>query len=103
MLKLIDDLKNCEQVVLEPCNLGVPGGRYIEVFRVDNSGGKAKRDKRDKEVDRNFTRSLKEDEVEEDVAESGRLFARNLPYTCTEEELRELFSKHGQKRTVGMF
>lgn len=81
------------------CKPGVVGGRYIEVFCVDNSGGKAKRDKRDREVDRNFTRSLKEDEEEEDVAESGRLFIRNLPYTCSEEELKELFAKHGQKRT----
>lgn len=68
---------------------------------MDNSGGKARRDKWDKEVDRNFTRNLKDDEEEEDVAESGRLFVRNLPYTCTEEELKELFTKHGQMRTNG--
>ncbi|XP_073322755.1 probable RNA-binding protein 19 [Pagrus major] len=71
------------------------GGRYIEVFRVDPSGGQGKRDKKAKEIDRNFTRKLKEDEEEEDVAESGRLFVRNLPYTCTEEEIKELFEKHG--------
>nr|XP_020505544.1 probable RNA-binding protein 19 [Labrus bergylta] len=71
------------------------GGRYIEVFRTDASAGKAKRDKKSKEIDRNFTRKLKEDEEEEDVAESGRLFVRNLPYTCSEEELKELFTKHG--------
>uniref|UniRef100_A0A8C7ZBB4 Probable RNA-binding protein 19 n=1 Tax=Oryzias sinensis TaxID=183150 RepID=A0A8C7ZBB4_9TELE len=72
-----------------------PGGRYIEVFKVDHSGGKAKKDPKDKEPDRNFTRKLKEDEEEEDVSETGRLFVRNLPYTCTEEDIRELFSKHG--------
>ncbi|XP_044052780.1 probable RNA-binding protein 19 [Siniperca chuatsi] len=71
------------------------GGRYIELFRVDASGGKGKKDRKDKEIDRNFTRKLKEDEEEEDVAESGRLFIRNLPYTCTEEEIKELFAKHG--------
>ncbi|XP_031164584.2 probable RNA-binding protein 19 isoform X4 [Sander lucioperca] len=71
------------------------GGRYIEVFRVDASGGKGKRDRKDKEIDRNFTRKLKEDEEEEDVADSGRLFIRNLPYTCSEEEIKELFAKHG--------
>ncbi|XP_071338930.1 probable RNA-binding protein 19 [Trachinotus anak] len=71
------------------------GGRYIEVFRVDASGGKGRRDRKDKEIDRNFTRKLKEDEEEEDIAESGRLFIRNLPYTCTEEEIKELFAKHG--------
>ncbi|XP_008416968.1 putative RNA-binding protein 19 [Poecilia reticulata] len=71
------------------------GGRYIEVFRVDSSGAKSKRNKNDKEIDRNFTRKLKEDEEEEDVSESGRLFIRNLPYTCTEEEMKELFAKYG--------
>ncbi|KAK2837318.1 hypothetical protein Q5P01_014530 [Channa striata] len=71
------------------------GGRYIEVFRVDATGIKGKRDRKAKEIDRNFTRTPKEDEEEEDVAESGRLFIRNLPYTCTEEEIKELFSKHG--------
>ncbi|AWP07016.1 putative RNA-binding protein 19 isoform 3 [Scophthalmus maximus] len=71
------------------------GGRYIEVFCVDANRGKGQRDIKEKEIDRNFTRQLKEDEEEEDVAESGRLFIRNLPYTCTEEEIKELFSKHG--------
>lgn len=71
------------------------GGRYIEVFRVDASGVKSKRNKNDKEIDRSFTRKLKEDEEEEDVSESGRLFIRNLPYTCTEEEIKELFAKYG--------
>ncbi|XP_038145996.1 probable RNA-binding protein 19 [Cyprinodon tularosa] len=71
------------------------GGRYIEVFRVDPSAAKSKRNKNDKEIDRSFSRKLKEDEEEEDVSDSGRLFIRNLPYTCTEEELKELFTKHG--------
>ncbi|XP_072244102.1 probable RNA-binding protein 19 isoform X2 [Leuresthes tenuis] len=71
------------------------GGRYIEVFRVDAFGGKGKRGTKEQEIDRNFTRKLKEDEEEEDVSESGRLFVRNLPYTCTEEEMKELFAKHG--------
>ncbi|XP_061585092.1 probable RNA-binding protein 19 [Cololabis saira] len=71
------------------------GGRYIEVFRVDPSGGKGNWDRKEKEIDRNFSRKLKDDEEEEEVSESGRLFIRNLPYTCTEEELKELFTKHG--------
>lgn len=76
------------------------GGRYIEVFRVDPSGGQGKRDRKAKEIDRNFTRKLKEDEEEEDVSESGRLFVRNLPYTCTEEEIKELFEKHGEEKKL---
>lgn len=69
------------------------GGRYIEVFSIDSTGNKEKR--KPKEIDRNFSRMFKEDEEEEDVSESGRLFVRNLPYTCTEEEIKGLFSKHG--------
>ena len=36
-----------------------------------------------------------EDEEEEPTADSGRLFIRNLAYTCTENEIKELFEKHG--------
>ncbi|KAM8866469.1 putative RNA-binding protein 19 [Synchiropus picturatus] len=70
------------------------GGRYIEVFPAGSSGWN-RCEKTEKVTDRDFTRKLKDDEEEEDVSESGRLFVRNLPYTCTEEEINELFSKHG--------
>lgn len=87
----------CVKVLLvKRCTCAFSGGRYIEVFRVDAFAAKGKRDRKDKEIDRNFTRKLKEDEEEEDVSETGRLFIRNLPYTCTEEELKELFAKHGE-------
>ncbi|KAK4872453.1 hypothetical protein RN001_014482 [Aquatica leii] len=32
---------------------------------------------------------------EEDIAESGRIFIRNLSYTCTEEDIQERFAKYG--------
>lgn len=41
-------------------------------------------------------RTLGENEEEEDLADSGRLFVRNLPYTSTEEELEQLFSRYGE-------
>ncbi|KAI5109104.1 putative RNA-binding protein 19, partial [Silurus meridionalis] len=69
------------------------GGRYIEVFRVTNFTDR--KTIRGAPQERNFVSELKEDEEEEDVADSGRLFVRNLPYTCTEEELKELFTKLG--------
>ena len=70
------------------------GGRYIEVFHV-GVRGQARMPTQDGGREKSFTRTLKEDEEEEDVSESGRLFIRNLPYTCTEEEIRERFTKHG--------
>lgn len=70
------------------------GGRYIEVFRTTNWSDERKA--RAASQEKTFVSELKEDEEEEDVSESGRLFVRNLPYTCTEEELQELFSKHGK-------
>ncbi|KAG9354463.1 hypothetical protein JZ751_001173 [Albula glossodonta] len=73
------------------------GGRYIEVFQA--GGGNSSRrgagaDRQDTE-ERTFHRQLKEDEEEEDVSETGRLFVRNLPYTCTEKELSQVFTKYG--------
>ncbi|XP_070204200.1 probable RNA-binding protein 19 isoform X2 [Littorina saxatilis] len=37
----------------------------------------------------------KEEEEEESIAESGRLFVRNLAYQCTEDTLEPLFAKFG--------
>lgn len=70
------------------------GGRYVEVFRVNNFKNN-KRFVKENIKEKNFIRELRDDEEEEDVAESGRLFIRNLPYTCTEDDLKELFIKHG--------
>lgn len=77
------------------------GGRYVEVFRVNNY----KNDKRyakESEKEKNFIRELRDDEEEEDVAESGRLFVRNLPYTCSEDDLKELFVKHGGSHVLSL-
>lgn len=40
-------------------------------------------------------RTLGENEEEEDLADSGRLFVRNLSYTSSEEDLEKLFSAYG--------
>ncbi len=34
--------------------------------------------------------------MEENIAESGRIFVRNLSYTATEEELQVIFEKYGK-------
>ncbi|XP_020833705.1 putative RNA-binding protein 19 isoform X2 [Phascolarctos cinereus] len=69
------------------------GGRYIEVFREKGSRVAPKHRKDNKKVWQG--RELKEGEEEEDLADSGRLFVRNLPYTSTEEDLEKMFAKYG--------
>ncbi|XP_030893656.1 probable RNA-binding protein 19 isoform X3 [Leptonychotes weddellii] len=75
------------------CNREYMGGRYIEVFREKNvptAKGPLRSSAKSWQG-----RTLGENEEEEDVADSGRLFIRNLPYTSTEEDLEQLFSKFG--------
>lgn len=57
-------------------------GRYVELFLAPHKQNSSKSDKHaNAEV--------------ADVSDTGRLFLRNLSYTCTEEDLRTLFSSYG--------
>ncbi|KAM9330805.1 putative RNA-binding protein 19 [Gastrophryne carolinensis] len=69
------------------------GGRYIEVFQVEQTKESSLSSK---VKDKPWERQLKDDEIQEDLSDSGRLFVRNLPYSCSEEDLESLFSKYGQ-------
>ncbi|BBH01267.1 nucleotide-binding protein, partial [Prunus dulcis] len=52
-------------------------------------------------LDENNELSTSKEEEKEEVLESGRLFVRNLPFTATEDELEEVFSKFGDAQGTG--
>ncbi|XP_040207844.1 probable RNA-binding protein 19 [Rana temporaria] len=69
------------------------GGRYIEVFRAEQAKANSVSEKIH---NRPWEKKNSDSELQEDLSESGRLFVRNLPYSCTETDLEALFSKYGQ-------
>ncbi|XP_063769363.1 probable RNA-binding protein 19 [Pseudophryne corroboree] len=68
------------------------GKRYIEVFQVEQA---KEPDLSSKAQNRPWEQRMKDSEIQEDLSDSGRLFIRNLSYSCAEADLETLFSKYG--------
>ncbi|XP_064248305.1 probable RNA-binding protein 19 isoform X1 [Passer domesticus] len=68
------------------------GGRCVEISRCRNTPKETVPAKPEHQP---WQRTLRDDEEEEDLSESGRLFVRNLPFTSTEEDLEKIFAKYG--------
>ncbi|XP_019858174.1 PREDICTED: probable RNA-binding protein 19 isoform X2 [Amphimedon queenslandica] len=78
-------------------NKGRMGRRYIEL--VVDTGSK---EKTVKEKSKRPWEEKEDEETVESIADSGRIFIRNLPYTTTEEELTELFEEYGQLSEINL-
>jgi multiple RNA-binding domain-containing protein 1 len=55
-----------------------------------------------KETNNNSNDQTTDVPPEESIGETGRLFVRNLPYICTEDDLRREFVKFGPLAEVSI-
>lgn len=69
-------------------------GRYIELSRVKEEQQLNHETEKDKPWMKKLAAQGEEGEFES-IAESGRLFLRNLAFSCSEEDLQNLFDKFG--------
>jgi len=76
------------------------GPRYVEVFR--DTGTKAEKDGVPQNQRKNFTFSSNLPDESKDSADSGCLFVRNLPYECTDEQLKSHFEKIGPVSVIDL-
>lgn len=73
-------------------------GKRIAVFEYVQKDGQSNEEQSDNKDFKKNKWNTQEDSLkhEEDIAESGRIFIRNLAYTTTENDIQELFEKFGK-------
>lgn len=84
--------KDCKQALIK--NRSFMQGKRIIIMPYDEN--KTNIETESKNEEDKFKQQEESLNNEETIAESGRIFVRNLPYTVTEEEIQELFSKFGE-------
>ena len=76
------------------------GSRYVEVFR--DTGTKAEKEGVPQNQRKNFSFNSNAQDESKYAAESGCLFVRNLPYECTDDQLKTHFEKIGPVSAIDM-
>ncbi|KPM05104.1 RNA-binding protein 19-like protein [Sarcoptes scabiei] len=76
---------------------GFLNGHRIEIKRFKDSNKNAGKESISSKCGSSDTKKFesKNGEIPEPIIESGRIYVRNLSYTCTEDDLRVLFEKFG--------
>ncbi|CAG2101923.1 unnamed protein product, partial [Medioppia subpectinata] len=86
--------KELTQVMVK--HRGFMDGHRIEITRMDANKPKADANANTKVNPKKEPKWKFAEPASEPVGESGRIYVRNLSYTCDETELRELFEQYGQ-------
>ena len=78
------------------------GTRYVEVFR--DTGTKAEKEGIPQNQRKNIalSKTVPQENNQLSFGDSGQLFVRNLPYECTEDELKEHFEQIGPLSSIDL-
>lgn len=72
-------------------------GKRISVFEYVSSNNEETEDNKTSHSNHKWISQEESLKHEEDIAESGRIFLRNLSYTTIEDDIQKLFEKYGIK------
>lgn len=78
------------------CILIFLDGRQIFVIKYEVKEEKFKEEQNENNDNVKWKKQAEALKSEESIAESGRMFIRNLSYTTTEDDIRKLFEKYGR-------
>lgn len=77
-------------------------GKQIFVTRYEESEKQNDQEQNENESSARWKKQEEALKSEESIAESGRMFIRNLSYTATEDDIRKLFEKYGPLTEINL-